>query len=106
MSNDNKLKLLQYLAFFPTLVCMMLLIDMNTSPYTKLFATISGSFATIMLAVLEFEDTYEERKIFLTPKHKKSSPHSSIFTIIKLNILQIQTTRLSKAINLIALFRL
>ncbi|GAB6444826.1 hypothetical protein bcgnr5390_36420 [Bacillus luti] len=51
MSNDNKLKLLQYLAFFPTLVCMMLLIDMNTSPYTKLFATISGSFAAIMLAV-------------------------------------------------------
>ncbi|EEK80689.1 MULTISPECIES: hypothetical protein [Bacillus cereus group] len=50
MSNDNKLKLLQYLAFFPTLVCMMLLIDMNTSPYAKLFAAISGSFAAIMLA--------------------------------------------------------
>ncbi|MGE6539998.1 hypothetical protein [Bacillus luti] len=50
MSNDNKLKLLQYLAFFPILVCMMLLIDMNTSPYAKLFAAISGSFAAIMLA--------------------------------------------------------
>ncbi|GAB6433752.1 hypothetical protein bcgnr5372_52210 [Bacillus luti] len=50
MSNDNKLKLLQYLAFFPTLLCMMLLIDMNTSPYAKLFAAISGSFAAIMLA--------------------------------------------------------
>ncbi|CAM4221566.1 hypothetical protein AT258_09905 [Bacillus wiedmannii] len=51
MSNDNKLKLLQYLAFFPTLVCMMLLMDMNSFPYAKLFATISGSFAAIMLAV-------------------------------------------------------
>ncbi|GAB6446051.1 MULTISPECIES: hypothetical protein [Bacillus] len=50
MSNDNKLKLLQYLAFFPTLVCMMLLIDMNSSLYAKLLATISGSFAAIMLA--------------------------------------------------------
>ncbi|MBE7097636.1 hypothetical protein [Bacillus cereus] len=50
MSNNNKLKLLQYLAFFPTLVCMMLLIDMNSFPYAKLFATISGSFAAIMLA--------------------------------------------------------
>lgn len=35
MSNDNKLKLLQYLAFFPTIVCMMLLIDMNAYPYAK-----------------------------------------------------------------------
>ncbi|WP_270342701.1 hypothetical protein [Bacillus mobilis] len=51
MSNDNKLKLLQYLAFFPTLVCMMLLMDINSFPYAKLFATISGSFAAIMLAV-------------------------------------------------------
>ena len=51
MSNDNKLKLLQYLAFFPTLVCMILLIDMNAYPYAKLLATISGSFAAIMLAV-------------------------------------------------------
>ncbi|MEG7841364.1 hypothetical protein [Bacillus mobilis] len=51
MSNDNKLKLLQYLAFFPTIVCMMLLMDMNSFPYAKLFATISGSFAAIMLAV-------------------------------------------------------
>lgn len=50
MSNDNKLKLLQYLAFFPTIVCMMLLIDMNAYPYAKLFAAISGSFAAIMLA--------------------------------------------------------
>ncbi|AAT62087.1 hypothetical protein bcere0016_4070 [Bacillus cereus 95/8201] len=50
MSNDKKLKLLQYLAFFPTLVCMILLIDMNAYPYAKLLATISGSFAAIMLA--------------------------------------------------------
>ncbi|MGN4446952.1 hypothetical protein ACTFOB_18870 [Bacillus cereus group sp. MYBK79-1] len=50
MSNGNKLKLLQYLAFFPTLVCMMLLMDMNSFPYAKLLATISGSFAAIMLA--------------------------------------------------------
>ncbi|PFF07033.1 hypothetical protein CN315_16640 [Bacillus cereus] len=50
MSNDNKLKLLQYLAFFPTLVCMILLIDMNAYPYAKLLATINGSFAAIMLA--------------------------------------------------------
>ena len=61
MSNDNKLKLLQYLAFFPTLVCMMLLIDMNTSPYTKLFATISGSFA-IMLAVLNLKIRMKKEK--------------------------------------------
>ncbi len=33
MSNDNKLKLLQYLAFFPTIVCMMLLVDINAYPY-------------------------------------------------------------------------
>lgn len=51
MSNDNKLKLLQYLAFFPTLVCLMLLMDMNSFPYAKLLARISGSFAAIMLAV-------------------------------------------------------
>ncbi|HDR4421957.1 TPA: hypothetical protein QCP59_002774 [Bacillus cereus] len=50
MSNDKRLKLLQYLAFFPTVVCMMLLMDMNSFPYTKLLATISGSFAAIMLA--------------------------------------------------------
>ncbi|PFE23223.1 hypothetical protein CN279_22645 [Bacillus anthracis] len=50
MSSDTKLKLLQYLAFFSTLVCMMLLIDMNAYPYAKLLATISGSFAAIMLA--------------------------------------------------------
>ncbi|HDX9630478.1 TPA: hypothetical protein ROY30_004203 [Bacillus cereus] len=50
MSNDKKLKLLQYLAFFPILLCMMLLIDMNAYPYAKLLATISGSFAAIMLA--------------------------------------------------------
>lgn len=51
MSNDKKLKLLQYLAFFPTIVYMMLLVDINAYPYAKLFATISGSFAAIMLAV-------------------------------------------------------
>ena len=50
MNNDKRLKLLQYLAFFPTLLCMMLLINMNTYPYPKLLATISGSFAAIMLA--------------------------------------------------------
>ncbi|HFK1684809.1 hypothetical protein [Bacillus sp. SRB1LM] len=50
MSSNIKLKLLQYLAFFPTLVCMILLIDMNAYPYAKLLATISGSFAAIMLA--------------------------------------------------------
>ena len=50
MSNDKRLKLLQYLAFFPTLLCMMLFINMNTYPYAKLLATISGSFAAIMLA--------------------------------------------------------
>ncbi|HFJ9441893.1 MULTISPECIES: hypothetical protein [Bacillus] len=50
MSNDKRLKLLQYLAFFPTLLCMMLLININTYPYAKLLATISGSFAAIMLA--------------------------------------------------------
>ncbi|MGD6892972.1 hypothetical protein [Bacillus mobilis] len=50
MSNDNKLKLLQYLYFFPAIVCMMLLVDMNTSPYAKLFVAITGSFAAIMLA--------------------------------------------------------
>ncbi|MEC2920605.1 hypothetical protein [Bacillus tropicus] len=50
MSSNTKLKLLQYLAFFPILVCMMLLIDMNAYPYAKLLATISGSFAAIMLA--------------------------------------------------------
>ncbi|WP_410973763.1 hypothetical protein [Bacillus paranthracis] len=43
MSNDNKLKLLQYLAFFPTIVCMMLLIDMNAYPYAKLFAAIRSN---------------------------------------------------------------
>ncbi len=46
MSNDNKLKLLQYLAFFPTIVCMMLLVDINAYPYAKLLATISGSFCS------------------------------------------------------------
>ncbi|OOZ79184.1 hypothetical protein BHL35_16435 [Bacillus cereus] len=51
MSNDKKLKLLQYLAFFPTIVCMMLLVDINAYPYAKLLATLSGSFAAIMLAV-------------------------------------------------------
>nr|WP_088326962.1 hypothetical protein [Bacillus cereus] len=50
MSSDTKLKLLQYLAFFPTIVCMMLFMNMNNFPYAKLFATISGSFAAIMLA--------------------------------------------------------
>ncbi len=80
MSNDNKLKLLQYLAFFPTIVCMMLLVDINAYPYAKLLATISGSFAAIMLAAfLEFEDTYEERKIFLTPNHKKNRAYTARF---------------------------
>ncbi|WP_410986237.1 hypothetical protein [Bacillus paranthracis] len=50
MSSNTKLKLLQYLAFFPTLVCMMLLIDINAYTYAKLLATLSGSFAAIMLA--------------------------------------------------------
>ncbi|WP_198174695.1 hypothetical protein [Bacillus tropicus] len=65
MSNDNKLKLLQYLAFFPTIVCMMLLVDINAYPYACYF--------------LEFEDTYEERKIFLTPKHKKNRAYTARF---------------------------
>lgn len=52
MSNDNKLKLLQYLYFFPAMLCMMLFIntDMSSFPYAKLLGTISGSFAAIMLA--------------------------------------------------------
>ncbi|AEA14107.1 MULTISPECIES: hypothetical protein [Bacillus] len=52
MSNDKKLKLLQYLYFFPAMLCMMLFInaDVSSSPYAKLFGTISGSFAAIMLA--------------------------------------------------------
>ena len=51
MSNDNKLNLLQYLYFFPAILCMMLFINTDTSsfPYAKLLATI-GSFAAIMLA--------------------------------------------------------
>ncbi|ACK97533.1 hypothetical protein P4493_09205 [Bacillus thuringiensis] len=52
MSNDKKLKLLQYLYFFPAMLCMMLFInsDVSSSPYAKLLGTISGSFAAIMLA--------------------------------------------------------
>ena len=52
MSNDNKLKLLQYLYFFPAILCMMLFINTDTSsfPYAKLLGAISGSFAAIMLA--------------------------------------------------------
>ncbi|MDH4422708.1 MULTISPECIES: hypothetical protein [Bacillus] len=52
MSNNNKLKLLQYLYFFPAMLCMMLFIstDMSSFPYAKLLGTISGSFAAIMLA--------------------------------------------------------
>ncbi|MGE6590697.1 hypothetical protein ACQKFU_13955 [Bacillus mycoides] len=52
MSNDKKLKLLQYLYLLPAVLCMMLFInaDMNSFPYAKLLATISGSFAAIMLA--------------------------------------------------------
>ena len=44
---------------------MMLFINTDTSsfPYAKLLGTISGSFAAIMLAALEFEDTYEERNL-------------------------------------------
>ncbi|KAB2399803.1 hypothetical protein P5808_19805 [Bacillus cereus] len=51
MSNDKKLKLLQYLYFFPAMLCMMLFInsDVSSSPYAKLLGTISGSFAAIML---------------------------------------------------------
>ncbi|HDR3896158.1 MULTISPECIES: hypothetical protein [Bacillus] len=52
MSNDKKLKLLQYLYFFPAMLCMMLFInsDVSSSPYAKLLGIISGSFAAIMLA--------------------------------------------------------
>ncbi|MGR3776709.1 hypothetical protein ACT1UG_13385 [Bacillus paramycoides] len=52
MSNDKKLKLLQYLYLLPAVLCMMLFIntDMNSFPYAKLLGTISGSFAAIMLA--------------------------------------------------------
>ncbi|MBK5426529.1 hypothetical protein [Bacillus sp. TH30] len=52
MSNDKKLKLLQYLYLLSAVLCMMLFIniDMNSFPYAKLLATISGSFAAIMLA--------------------------------------------------------
>ncbi|MBS9805773.1 hypothetical protein ACFTSE_25385 [Bacillus cereus] len=52
MSNDKKLKLLQYLYFFPAMLCMMLFInaDVSSSPYAKLLGTIFGSFAAIMLA--------------------------------------------------------
>lgn len=53
MSSNKKLKLLQYLYFFPAMLCMMLFIntDMSSFPYAKLLGTISGSFAAIMLAV-------------------------------------------------------
>ncbi|QWH16035.1 hypothetical protein EXW62_02380 [Bacillus mycoides] len=52
MSNDKKLKLLQYLYLLPAVLCMMLFInvDMSSFPYAKLLGTISGSFAAIMLA--------------------------------------------------------
>ncbi|EJQ06589.1 hypothetical protein CN941_20430 [Bacillus cereus] len=52
MSNDRKLKLLQYLYLLPAVLCMMLFInvDMSSFPYAKLLGTISGSFAAIMLA--------------------------------------------------------
>ncbi|MED0903611.1 hypothetical protein [Bacillus nitratireducens] len=52
MSNDKKLKLLQYLYLLPAVLCMMLFInaDMSSFPYVKLLGTISGSFAAIMLA--------------------------------------------------------
>ncbi|PFD34080.1 hypothetical protein CN285_25975 [Bacillus cereus] len=52
MSNDKKLKLLQYLYLLPAVLCMMLFIntDMSSFPYAKLLGTISGSFAAIILA--------------------------------------------------------
>ncbi|PEC22465.1 hypothetical protein [Bacillus cereus] len=52
MSNDKKLKLLQYLYLLPAILCMMLFLngDMSSFPYAKLLGTISGSFAAIMLA--------------------------------------------------------
>ncbi|MDM5237504.1 hypothetical protein COE30_13510 [Bacillus cereus] len=52
MSNDKKLKLLQYLYLLPAVLCMMLFLngDMSSFPYAKLLGTISGSFAAIMLA--------------------------------------------------------
>ncbi|PFM60382.1 hypothetical protein COJ48_23595 [Bacillus cereus] len=52
MSNDKKLKLLQYLYLLPAVLCMVLFIntDMSSFPYAKLLGTISGSFAAIMLA--------------------------------------------------------
>ncbi|MGN5652809.1 hypothetical protein [Bacillus sp. Brlt_9] len=52
MSNDKKLKLLHYLYLLPAVLCIMLFInsDMSSFPYAKLLATISGSFAAIMLA--------------------------------------------------------
>ncbi|MED0958624.1 hypothetical protein [Bacillus paramycoides] len=54
MSNDKKLKLLQYLYLLPAVLCMMLFIntDMSSFPYAKLLGTISGSFAAIMLAAI------------------------------------------------------
>lgn len=67
MSNDKKLKLLQYLYFFPAMLCMMLFInsDVSSSPYAKLLGTISGSFAAIMLAAFW--------KLKLHIKNEKSS---------------------------------
>ena len=50
MSNDKKLKLLHYLDLFPTILCIMLFIDMSSFPHAKLLGIISGSFAAIMLA--------------------------------------------------------
>ncbi|WP_433774742.1 hypothetical protein [Bacillus wiedmannii] len=52
MSNNKKLKLLQYLYLLPAVLCMMLFLngDMSSFPYAKLLGTISGSFAAIMLA--------------------------------------------------------
>ncbi|AIY78397.1 putative membrane protein [Bacillus cereus] len=52
MSNDNKLKLLQYLAFFPTIVCMMLLVDINAYPYAKLLASIIAALLQLLCLLL------------------------------------------------------
>ena len=66
MSNDKKLKLLQYLDLFPTVLCIMLFIDMNSFPHAKLLGTISGLLCSYYACCfLEFEATYEKRKIFL-----------------------------------------
>ena len=64
MSNDKKLKLLQYLYFFPAMLCMMLFInaDVSSSPYAKLLGTILAPLQLLCLLLLEFEDTYKNEK--------------------------------------------